>query len=134
VRRQRAALLSVRKLLLTILFALFVLRVLGQLGVVLFAPPWLPPMEAWYSGLLSYPLLLPSQIIIIGLMIWMIRRPPPVRRMPIVVFATIYAVGMIVRYAILRTHEIPVVFHLVLATFLFVYALVPPAEAAMALT
>ena len=86
-------------------------------------------MEAWYSGLMSYPLLLPSQILIIGLMIWMIRRPPPVRRTPILVFACVYALAMIVRYAILRTHEIPVFFHLVLASFLFVYALFPPAEA-----
>jgi len=119
--------MTVRKVLLTILFALFVLRVVGQLLVVLFAPPWLPPMEAWYSGLLSYPLLLPSQILIIGLMIWMIRRPPPVRRAPVIVFATIYALGMIVRYAVLRTHEIPVFFHLVLASFLFVYASGTPA-------
>jgi hypothetical protein len=111
-----------RKVLLTILLALFLLRVLGQLLVVLFAPAWLPPMEAWYSGLLPYPLLLPAQILIVGLMVYMIRRPPPSRRWPIVVFATIYALAMIVRYAILRTHEIPVTFHLVLATFLFVYA------------
>ena len=106
-----------------VLLTLFILRVLGQLIVVLFAPSWLPPMEAWYSGLLPYPLLLPAQIAIIVLMIFMIRRPPS-RRVAIFVnvFATLYAVGMIVRYAILRTHEIPVFFHLVLATFLFVYA------------
>lgn len=106
-----------------VLLTLFVLRVLGQLIVVLFAPSWLPPMEAWYSGLLPYPLLLPAQIAIIALMLFMIRRPPS-RRVAIFVnvFATLYAVGMIVRYAILRTHEIPVVFHLVLAAFLFVYA------------
>jgi len=113
----------VRKVLLTILLVLFILRVMGQVIVVLFEPRWLPPMEAWYSGLLPYPLLLPAQIVIIALMIWMIRRPPPVRRTPIVAFATIYALGMIVRYAILRTHEIPVIFHLVLATFLFVFSL-----------
>ena len=117
-----------RKVLLTILLVLFILRVAGQLVVVLFAPSWLPPMEAWYSGLLPYPLLLPAQILIIALMIFMIRRPPPTRRAPIFVFATIYAVAMIVRYAILRTHEIPVIFHLVLATFLFVYATRPTAR------
>ena len=114
-----------RIVLLWILLILFILRVLGQLLVVLFAPSWLPPMEAWYSGLLSYPLLLPAQIAIIALMVWMIRRAPPARRWPIVAFATVYALAMIVRYAILRTHEIPVVFHLVLATFLFVYAAKP---------
>ena len=111
-----------RKLLLTILLLLFVLRVVGQLLVVLYAPAWLPPMVAWYSGLLPYQLLLPAQIVIIALMIWMIRRPPPTSRAPILIFATVYALAMIVRYAILRTHEIPVFFHLVLAAFLFVYA------------
>lgn len=110
-----------RTVSLWILLTLFILRVLGQLIVVLFAPPWLPPMEAWYSGLMAYPLLLPSQIAIIALMIWMIRRGPPARRWPVVAFATIYALAMIVRYTILRTHEIPVFFHLVLATFLFVW-------------
>lgn len=107
-----------------VLFALFVLRVAGQLIVLLFAPSWLPPMEAWYSGLLPYPLLLPAQILIIALMIWMIRRPPPSRRTAfyVTIFACVYALAMIVRYAILRTHEIPVVFHLVLSAFLFTYA------------
>ena len=118
-----------RKLLLTILLCLFILRVAGQLLVVLFAPNWLPPMEAWYSGLLPYLLLLPAQIVIIALMIWMILRPPPTRRAPILIFACIYALAMIVRYAILRTHEIPVVFHLVLAGFLFVYAGIPSRRA-----
>jgi hypothetical protein len=116
----------VRNLLLTILLGLFVLRVLGQLLVVLFAPPWLPPMQAWYSGLLPYPLLLPAQILIIALMIFMIRRPPPRRPAPILVLATIYALAMLIRYAILRTHEIPVLFHLVLAAFLAIYALPAP--------
>ena len=38
--------------------ALFVVRVAGQLVVVLRAPTWLPPMEQWI--LLPYRLLLPT--------------------------------------------------------------------------
>jgi hypothetical protein len=47
---------------------LFLLRVLGQLEVVLVAPTWLPTMEQWFSGLLPYPLLLPAQVLILMLM------------------------------------------------------------------
>src|SRR2546422_879323 len=47
------------------LLALFVLRVSGQALVAFLGVPWLPPMREWYSGLLAYPLLLPSQLLII---------------------------------------------------------------------
>ena len=52
---------------LAILLVMFVLRVLGQALVAVFDVPFLPPMQAWYSGLLPYPWLLSSQILIIGL-------------------------------------------------------------------
>lgn len=45
--------------------ALFAARVLGQFEALLLAPAWLPDMNAWYSGLLPYPLLLPAQIAIL---------------------------------------------------------------------
>ncbi|HEY0159042.1 MAG TPA: hypothetical protein VGF28_17280 [Thermoanaerobaculia bacterium] len=115
--------------LLTILLALFIARVLGQLVVVLFHPAWLPPMEAWYSGLLPYPLLLPAQLAIVVLMVAMIRQvrrgAPPSRRLAngIFVFAALYAAGMLVRLLILQKGHIPVVFHWVLAAFLFTYAM-----------
>jgi hypothetical protein len=48
--------------------ALFFLRVVGQIEVLLVAPEWLPPMSAWYSGLLPYPILLPLQIALLMLM------------------------------------------------------------------
>lgn len=35
--------------------------------VAFFGTPWLPPMNAWYSGLIPYPYLLPSQFLIIAL-------------------------------------------------------------------
>ena len=66
---------------LWICVGLFLLRVLGQLEVVLIAPAWLPPMEQWYSGLLPYPLLLPAQILILMLMTGLVvreLRPLPV--------------------------------------------------------
>src|SRR5579862_5685706 len=47
---------------------LFFARVVGQIEVLLVAPRWLPAMQAWYSGLLPYPLLLRSQILLLTLM------------------------------------------------------------------
>ena len=48
--------------------ALFASRVVGQLEALLVAPAWLPDMDAWYSGLMPYPVLLPAQIAILMLM------------------------------------------------------------------
>lgn len=114
--------------LLTILLALFIARVIGQILVVLTQPRWLPPMEAWYSGLMPYRYLLPAQIAIIVLMMAMIRQvasgAPPNRSLAIgiFVFATIYAAAMVVRFFVRRRPLIPIVFHWVLAAFLFTYA------------
>ena len=54
--------------LLWALLALFVLRVTSQTLVAFFDVDFLPPMQVWYSGLLPYEYLLPSQVAIIGLM------------------------------------------------------------------
>jgi hypothetical protein len=54
--------------LLWALLALFILRVTGQFLVAFFHVGFLPPMEEWYSGLMEYEYLLPSQIGIIALM------------------------------------------------------------------
>src|SRR4026207_1373115 len=51
-------------LLWMLLFA-FCCRVLGQALVAFFDITWLPPTEEWYSGLMAYPLLLPTQVLII---------------------------------------------------------------------
>jgi uncharacterized protein len=50
------------------LLALFALRVLGQMLVAFFGVSWLPPMERWYSGLMPYEYLLPSQLLILAFM------------------------------------------------------------------
>lgn len=124
--------------LLSILLTLFIARVAGQLAVVLMQPRWLPPMKDWYSGLMPYRYLLPSQIAIIVLMVAMIRQvasgAPQNRSLAIGIFAfaTLYAIAMLVRFVVLRRrhpdyrwHEggmIPILFHWVLASFLFIYA------------
>ena len=114
--------------LLIVLMVLFIGRVGGQLLVVLFAPRWLPPMQAWQSGLLPYPVLLASQLAIIALQVAMIRQvaagAPPNRPLVlgILIFATIYAAAMVVRFFVKRYPLIPILFHWVLAAFLFTYA------------
>jgi hypothetical protein len=124
--------------LLWMLFVLFVGRVVGQILVAMAQPRWLPPMERWYSGVMPYRYLLPSQVVIIGLMIAMIvavtNQAGPLGRtsaalgVTSVVASYVYAAGMIWR-AVRRAMQpperrgvvIPIVFHFVLAAFLFVY-------------
>jgi hypothetical protein len=122
-------------MLLILLLALFVARVLGQIAVVLWHPRWLPPMKDWYSGLVAYRLLLPAQIAIIALMVFMIRQEPVENRalaLGILAFAAVYVSAMVVRFVILRKRHpdyrwyeggmIPILFHWVLAAFLITYA------------
>jgi hypothetical protein len=128
-------------LTLSTLLFLFVLRVLGQVLVHFFDAQWLPPMEQWQSGLLPYPILLASQVMIIALLIkvcvdvargdgffsttrtWF--------RGPAMWFGYIYFAGMLVRYVVrMNVHPearwfggtIPIVFHCVLASFIIVFS------------
>ena len=123
---------------MAVLLVLFVGRVLGQVLVVTIAPSWLPPMARWYSGLMPYRYLLPTQIVFIVLMTAMTigvdRQSAPFGTISagaggwIVWASYVYALGMVVRsvrYA-LATPEtrgvlIPIVFHFVLASFLFTF-------------
>ena len=113
---------------LIVLCLLFVTRVVGQILVVLFAPRWLPPMEAWMSGVMPYRWLLPSQLAIIALQVAMIVQvangggPSRSLAMGLYVFATVYALAMVVRFFVRRRPLIPIIFHWVLAGFLFAYA------------
>jgi len=51
--------------ILWLLLFLFILRVIGQLLVVLNLVDFLPPMEKWQAGILLYQYLFASQILII---------------------------------------------------------------------
>ena len=121
--------------------ALFAARVLGQFEVLLLAPAWLPDMDAWYSGLMPYYLLLPAQVALLMLMAvvtWnrRIRTGRFASAHPRVagalrIFAGLYFVAMAVRLGVnvidngadfWRTGAIPVAFHWVLALFLMVSA------------
>jgi len=109
------------------LLGLFVLRVLGQVLVAFWGVSFLPPMEAWYSGLMPYQYLLPSQILLIVLMTWICvdftrRRGPFYAARPLFAtywfyFAWIYLAAMIGRFLWFGL-SIPVVFHWVLASFM----------------
>ena len=119
--------------------ALFAFRVIGQLEVLLVAPPWLPDMEAWFSGLLPYEVLLPAQIAILMLMAVVARNPRvrnggfarshPRSAGALRIFAGIYFAVMAIRLAVnlfdngadfWREGAIPVAFHWVLALFVLV--------------
>ncbi len=132
---------SSRVVLLWAALGLFLLRVIGQVEVWLLAPAWLPPMEAWYSGLLPYPLLLPAQILLLmGMAVLAhVQTSPrcgnyaPSKRATAVLrsVAMLYFGGMALRLAVtVRNHGgefylhggIPIAFHWVLALFLLVLA------------
>ncbi len=125
-------------LLLSILLGLFVLRVSGQVLAATIAPRWLPPMARWYSGLMPYRYLLPAQILFVIVMMAIVRQvatgPSPLGSGAaaagtwIVWASYVYALGMVyraVRYAVATAERrgvlIPIVFHFVLAAFLFVW-------------
>jgi hypothetical protein len=118
--------------------ALFLLRVGGQILVVLRAPSWLPPMNQWH--LMPYRLLLPIQIGFLVLMavieVGLFREIGPfVDRKPgfgrfLIGFSFVYAGAMLLRYAVrMYRHPrerwfggaIPIVFHFVLAAFLLTW-------------
>lgn len=126
---RRPASASRSAVVLCVLTALFAARVLGQALVAFLAVPWLPPMEAWFSGLVRYPVLLTIQVVILVVQavidrdVWRghgffaCRRPRTGRWLQWLACA--YALSMIVRYVVTRTHLIPIVFHWVLAVYLF---------------
>jgi len=123
---------------MAVLLALFFARVLGQIVAATIAPPWLPPMRRWYSGLMPYRYLLPTQIVFLVVMavttLSIARRSAPLGTAApgvgtwIIWASYAYALGMVVRsvrYASTPPERrgvlIPIVFHFVLAAFLFTY-------------
>jgi len=113
-----------------VLFALFVLRVLGQALVAFLNVGFLPPMDAWYSGLMPYEYLLPSQLLILALMAKIcvdFTRQRGLFFEPNKFFGTAwlwfgygYLAAMVARAILLWDHPIPIFFHWVLAAFVIV--------------
>lgn len=119
---------------------LFLLRVAGQLVVRSRAPRWLPPMDEW--NLTPYRLLLPVQIVILSAMAWLdvnFARASGAAvdgrnalGVALLAASGLYAGSMVVRYVVRMARRaeqrwlggtIPIVFHWVLASFLFALGL-----------
>jgi len=120
---------------------LLVLRVAGQIVVVVRAPRWLPPMDQWQSGLLPYPVLLFGQAIVVTLMVWIsldvargsglsIQPRRPALGDALLWISYVYFGGMILRYIVRMRRRpdqrwlggtIPIIFHSVVAAFLFTF-------------
>ena len=116
---------------LGVLTALFALRVVGQVVVWRLAPPWLPPMDEW--NLVPYAVLLPIQLVFLAAMAAIAgARAEPGEGFGgfLVAFSVVYAAAMAMRYAVRMRRKpdarwfggaIPIVFHMVLAAFLFTW-------------
>jgi hypothetical protein len=135
-----------RRLALWVCLGIFLVRVVGQIEVLLLAPPWLPPFSAWESGLIPYSVLLPLQILVVAWMGAIVsdhRRgsgPMWVESFPVRhrlnAFALIYASIMLVRLivtAALPPHSvidrglIPILAHWDLAAFIALLSRAPMA-------
>jgi len=122
---------------LWILAALFALRVAAQPLALVVEAPVVPRFESWHSGVLPYPLLLGTQIVILA---WLVTTAARVSRgavQPRRMFgrlvlgvAAVYGMTMLMRLVLGATalsevrwfaSPVPTVFHLVLAGYLFVY-------------
>ena len=127
---------SVAGAYLALFTALFALRVAGQVVVLLAAPSWLPPMDRW--NLMPYRLLLPVQLAFLAVMSWIFvslladrgfaAEPHRGFGLFAIGLSLVYAGSMVVRYAIRMRRRpgerwfggaIPIVFHVVLAAFVF---------------
>lgn len=125
--------------LLALLTLLFALRVSGQALVAFVGVAWLPVMEQWFSGLIPYPTLLIIQLLMLMLMVkitgevWRGKGTFAIRRPHwwqfLMKFSAVYAGVMVLRYVLTMTLHpemrwlgdvIPVIFHFVLAGFIFV--------------
>lgn len=118
---------------LCLCFGLFVFRVTAQFIQKFYNLSFMPPFEAWYSGALSYPWLLASQILIIAIMGWIITgfakgRIVARRKLGawLLAFGSIYFLVMLFRliagFTFATDHpwlgaHIPALFHIVLASF-----------------
>jgi hypothetical protein len=116
----------------------FSLRVLGQALVAFWGVKFLPPMDAWYSGLIPYGVLLPIQLVILvfqakisvdtwrGCGLFSVRRPNVGKLLCWISF--FYFAVMLLRYVVTMAlyperrwlgGTIPIFFHWVLAAYLY---------------
>lgn len=125
--------------LMSMLTALFVLRVCAQLVQALYPVGWIPEFEAWQSGVLPYPVLLAGQFGIIGLMSIVLHRvrngairARPWKYRVCLVFGGAYFALMAFRWLAGLTFladqawfakSLPAFFHLVLASFILLLGL-----------
>ncbi len=116
---------------------LFAFRVAAQLAALLFKPNFLPAFESWHGGVLPYPLLLTTQILILICLAWTAWKFSqnfvyPSRRLGIAIIsiASFYFLVMSFRLLLGLTilseqrwfaSYLPAFFHLVLACYLFLY-------------
>lgn len=128
---------------LWLLAGLFALRVVAQLAALVIGDGGngraclLPGFDAWHGGVLPYPWLLASQVLILAWLSHQARRfsngeVTPNRRVGIgaLAFGAVYFATMFVRailgLTVLRGHRwfgapLPAIFHLVLASYLLLY-------------
>ena len=128
--------------LLWLLLGLFVLRVAGQALVACCGVGFLPPMTAWYSGLLAYEYLLPAQLAIIAFMTKIcldftrgqgfFARPRRFFAVYWLAFGCIYLAVKVLRYPVQMVllpesrwlgGTLPIFFHWVLAAFVILTGL-----------
>lgn len=120
------------RLHLLVLTAVFAVRVLGQVLVWRRSPAWLPPMAEW--NLVPYRILLPIQLLFLAVMLGIPFTLGESRSddfgVVLQVAAGVYAAAMLVRYTARMSRRpdqrwlggaIPIVFHVVLATYLFAW-------------
>jgi hypothetical protein len=121
---------------LSVLTALFLVRVIAQPLALVIDHPLLPRFSAWQSGLLSYPWLVAFQVLILAVMsltAWQASRslltPRPRLGKTLLALGAVYLAGTVARLALGLTiwadssffaKPVPSVFHLVLATFVLV--------------
>ena len=94
---------------------------------------FLPPMEVWYSGLMPYEYLLPSQIVLIAVMAKICVDFTRARGLffetnrffatPWLWFGYLYLVAMLARAIFLWDRPIPIVYHWLLAAFVITVGL-----------
>lgn len=125
--------------LMSVLTALFVLRVCAQLLQALFPVGWVPEFEAWQSGVLPYPVLLAVQLGIVGFMSLVLQRvrngtirARPWKYRVCLVFGSSYFAVMAFRWVAGLTfladqawfaESLPAFFHMVLASFILLLGL-----------